>query len=167
MKIRIGQGYDVHQLVEGRPFILGGIEIPHTHGPSGHSDGDALIHAICDALLGAADLRDIGYHFSDKDPQYKGMDSKIFLQKVLEMVRECGYEISNIDATVVLESPKVNPHVPEMKRVMAEVLRIRESDISIKATTSEKMGFVGRKEGIAVFAVALLYKVHDASISGL
>lgn len=164
MKLRIGQGYDVHQLVEGRPFVLGGIQIPHSHGPSGHSDGDALIHAICDALLGAADLRDIGFHFSDKDPQYKNRDSKFFLEKVIGLVRECGYEVGNIDATVVLEAPKVNPLVLEMKRVMAGVLHIPESDLSIKATTSEQMGFVGRKEGIAVFAVALLYKVMDGRI---
>jgi 2-C-methyl-D-erythritol 2,4-cyclodiphosphate synthase len=163
MKLRIGQGYDVHSLEAGRPFALGGINIPHTHGPAGHSDGDALIHAICDALLGAANLRDIGYHFSDKDPQYKGMDSKVFLKRVVEMVRECGYEISNIDATVVLEAPKVNPHVTQMQHAMAEVLSIREDDISIKATTSEKMGFVGRQEGIAVFAVVLLYKILDGS----
>ncbi len=163
MKIRIGQGYDVHTLQEGRPFVLGGIHIEHTHGPSGHSDGDALIHAICDALLGAANLRDIGYHFSDKDPQYRNMDSKIFLKGVIGMVRDCGYEIGNIDATVVLEMPKVNPHVPQMQQVMAEVLAIRPEDISIKATTSEKMGFVGRAEGIAVYAVALVYKILDGS----
>jgi 2-C-methyl-D-erythritol 2,4-cyclodiphosphate synthase len=153
----------VHRLEAGRPFVLGGITIPHTHGPAGHSDGDVLIHAVCDALLGAANLRDIGYHFSDKDPQYKGMDSKVFLKRVVEMVRECGYEINNIDATVVLELPKVNPHVPQMQQAMAEVLSIRPEDISIKATTSERMGFVGREEGVSVFAVALLYKILDGS----
>ncbi|MBD0259356.1 MAG: 2-C-methyl-D-erythritol 2,4-cyclodiphosphate synthase [Cytophagales bacterium] len=163
MKLRIGQGYDVHRLEAGRPFVLGGITIPHSHGPAGHSDGDVLIHAICDALLGAANLRDIGYHFSDKDPQYKGMDSKVFLKRVVEMVRECGYEISNIDATVLLELPKVNPNLPHMQQVMAEVLSIRPEDISIKATTSEKIGFVGRGEGVSVFAVVLLYKILDGS----
>jgi 2-C-methyl-D-erythritol 2,4-cyclodiphosphate synthase len=164
MKIRIGQGYDVHQLEEGRPFWLGGIQIPHTHGLKGHSDADALLHAICDALLGAASLRDIGYHFSDKDPANKNRESKYFLRKVIEMVRECGYEISNIDATVCLEAPKVNPHVPEMKKTIAGILSIREEDISVKATTSEKLGFVGRQEGISVFAVVLIYRVLDHTV---
>ncbi|HEY8401173.1 MAG TPA: 2-C-methyl-D-erythritol 2,4-cyclodiphosphate synthase [Cytophagaceae bacterium] len=156
MKIRVGFGYDVHQLKEGREFWLGGIKIPHTHGAMGHSDADVLVHVICDAILGAANIRNIGYHFSDKDPKYKGVDSKVLLREVMRMVREKGYEIGNIDSTVCLQEPKLNPHIPEMKKVLAEVMQIDEEDISIKATTSELMGFVGRKEGIAAYAVVLL-----------
>jgi 2-C-methyl-D-erythritol 2,4-cyclodiphosphate synthase len=158
MKIRVGQGYDVHQLKEGLPFWLGGIQIPHTHGALGHSDADVLIHVICDALLGAANLRDIGYHFSDKDPQYKGIDSKILLRRVMELVRKEGYEVSNVDATVCLQIPKVNPHIPAMKTVLSEVMGIGEEDISIKATTTEHLGFVGRKEGVSAYCVALITK---------
>ncbi|MDJ1503834.1 2-C-methyl-D-erythritol 2,4-cyclodiphosphate synthase [Xanthocytophaga agilis] len=161
MKLRIGQGYDVHILVEGIPLVLGGVQIPHTHGLKSHSDGDALTHAICDALLGALSLRDIGYHFSDKDPANKGRNSLEFLKIVMEMIREEGYEVNNIDVTVILEAPKVNPHVPAMKKALCETMAIREEDLSIKATTSEGVSFVGRKEGIAVFAVCLLYKVTD------
>ncbi len=157
MNIRIGHGYDVHQLEEGRDFWLGGVKLEHTHGAQGHSDADVLIHAICDALLGAANLRDIGFHFPDTDPRYKGIDSKKLLNEVMILLREKGYELGNIDATVCLEAPKVNPHVESMKRVMAEVMKVRETDISIKATTSEKMGFVGRKEGVAAHAVALIF----------
>lgn len=164
MKFRIGQGYDVHVFSEGAPLVLGGVAIPHTHGLRSHSDGDALTHAICDALLGALSLRDIGHHFSDKDPANRGRNSHEFLKIVLEMVRDKGYEISNIDATVVLEAPKLNPHVPDMIRRLCQTMAIREEDLSIKATTSEKMGFVGRQEGISVFAVALLYKVTDNNI---
>jgi len=167
MKIRIGQGYDVHQLQEGLPFWLGGIQIEHTHGALGHSDADVLIHVICDALLGAANLRDIGYHFSDKDPQYKGIDSKILLKRVMELIRAQGFEISNIDATICLQVPKVNPHVPAMKQVLAQVMAIQEEDISIKATTTEHLGFVGRKEGVAAYAVALIYGVSDSSTGGM
>lgn len=155
-KIRIGQGYDVHQLEEGRDFWLGGIKIPHTHGAKGHSDADVVCHVICDALLGAVNMRNIGYHFSDKDPQYKGVDSKILLAKVLEMIRAAGYEVGNLDVTVVLQEPKLNPHIPAMKACLAEVMNISEDDLSIKATTSEHLGFVGRKEGIAGFCVALI-----------
>jgi 2-C-methyl-D-erythritol 2,4-cyclodiphosphate synthase len=158
MKIRVGQGYDVHQLKEGLPFWLGGIQIPHTHGALGHSDADVLIHVICDALLGAANLRDIGYHFSDRDPQYKGIDSKILLRRVMELVRGEGYEVSNVDATVCLQIPKVNPHIPAMKTVLSEVMGIGEEDISIKATTTEQLGFVGRKEGVSAYCVALITK---------
>ena len=158
MKVRVGLGYDVHQLAEGRAFWLGGIQVEHTHGPSGHSDADVLIHAICDALLGAANLRDIGYHFSDKDPKYKDIDSKILLAEVMKLLRAKQYEVSNIDATVCLEVPKVNPYIPQMKVCLAKVMEIPEEDISIKATTSEKMGFVGRKEGITAYAVALIYR---------
>jgi len=158
VNFRIGYGYDVHQLEEGRDFWLGGIQLQHTHGAKGHSDADVLIHAICDALLGAARLRDIGFHFPDTDPKYKGIDSKKLLSKVMELLRSKSYELGNIDATVCLEKPKVNPHIEEMTKVMAEVMQVSEDDISIKATTSEKMGFVGRKEGIAAHAVALIYK---------
>lgn len=158
MTFRIGQGYDVHQLAEGRPFWLGGIQVPHTHGAVGHSDADVLVHVICEALLGAANLRNIGFHFSDKDPQWKGVDSTILLKKVLEMVREKGYEVGNLDATVVLQEPKLNPHIPAMKTRLAEVMGVDEDAISIKATTSEHIGFVGRKEGVAAHCVALIFK---------
>ncbi|MFD1141735.1 2-C-methyl-D-erythritol 2,4-cyclodiphosphate synthase [Larkinella insperata] len=157
MKIRVGQGYDVHQLVEGRAFWLGGILIPHTHGAQGHSDADVVCHVLCDALLGAANLRNIGYHFSDKDPRWKGVDSKLLLAEVLRMIREKGYEVSNVDVTVVLQEPKLNPHIPAMKTCLSGVMNVPEDDISIKATTSEHMGFVGRKEGIAAFCVALIH----------
>ncbi|MFC5409643.1 2-C-methyl-D-erythritol 2,4-cyclodiphosphate synthase [Larkinella bovis] len=157
MKIRVGQGYDVHQLAENRAFWLGGILIPHTHGALGHSDADVVCHVICDALLGAANLRNIGYHFSDKDPRWKGVDSKLLLAEVMKMIREKGYEVSNVDVTVVLQEPKLNPYIPAMKTCLADVMQIPEDDISIKATTSEHLGFVGRKEGIAAFCVALIY----------
>ena len=158
MKFRVGLGYDVHQLVEGHPFWLGGVQIPHTYGAKGHSDADIVCHVICDALLGAANMRNIGYHFSDKDPQWKGVDSKVLLTKVMEMIREAGYEVGNVDVTVVLQEPKLNPHIPAMKSCLAGVMHVAEEDISIKATTSEWMGFVGRKEGIAAHCVALIYK---------
>ncbi|MEL7006082.1 MAG: 2-C-methyl-D-erythritol 2,4-cyclodiphosphate synthase [Bacteroidota bacterium] len=156
--IRVGYGYDVHALAEGVDFWLGGIKVPHTHGAYGHSDADVLIHVICDALLGAANMRDIGYHFSDKDPKFKGIDSKILLKDVLVLVREAGFEVGNVDVTVCLERPKVNPHIPEMKKCLSEVMKIEEGDISIKATTTEKLGFVGKEEGVAAHAVALIYK---------
>lgn len=158
MKFRVGSGYDVHKLAEGRDFWLGGVKIPHTHGAKGHSDADVVCHVICDALLGAANMRNIGYHFSDKDPQWKGVDSKLLLAKVMEMIREAGYEVGNVDATVVLQEPKLNPHIPAMKECLSGVMNIPVEDISIKATTSEWMGFVGRKEGIAAHCVALIYK---------
>lgn len=158
MKFRIGHGYDVHKLVEGHPFWLGGIQIQHTHGAFGHSDADVVCHVLCDALLGAANMRNIGYHFSDKDPRWKGVDSKILLAEVLRMIREAGYEVSNVDVTVVLQLPKLNPHIPAMKTCLARVMNIPEDDISIKATTSEHLGFVGREEGIAAHAVALIYR---------
>lgn len=156
--IRVGQGYDVHKLAEGEEFWLGGILVEHTHGAVGHSDADVLIHVICDALLGAASLRDIGYHFSDKDPQYKGIDSKILLKEVLVLVRNAGYEVGNIDATVCLQRPKINPHIPSMQTCLSEVMQIPKEDISLKATTTEQLGFVGKEEGVAAHAVALLYK---------
>lgn len=163
MKIpfRVGHGYDVHQLEENRPFWLGGIQIPHTHGAKGHSDADIICHVICDALLGAANLRNIGYHFSDKDPQWKGVDSKLLLARVLEMIREKGYEVGNVDVTVVLQEPKLNPHIPAMKAVLAGVMQVDEEELSIKATTSEHLGFVGKKEGIAAHAVALIVRADS------
>ncbi len=158
MKIRVGFGYDVHQLAEGEEFWLGGILVPHTHGAVGHSDADVLIHVICDALLGAANLRDIGYHFSDQDPQYKGIDSKILLRDVMKLIAEKGYSLGNVDATICLQQPKINPHIPAMKTCLAEVMRVEEEDISIKATTTEKLGFVGKQEGVAAYATVLIQK---------
>ena len=153
---RIGFGFDVHRLSEGYPLWMGGLRLEHSKGLEGHSDADVLIHAICDALLGAAALRDIGYHFPPSDPQYKGIDSKILLARVIELVRSQGYELGNIDATIAAEQPKLNPHIPDMQRVLAEVIQVEVSDISLKATTTEKLGFTGREEGISVYAVALL-----------
>ena len=158
MKIRVGFGYDVHRLVEGRDLWLGGIKIPHSKGLLGHSDADVLIHAICDAILGAANMRDIGFHFPDNAGEYKNIDSKILLSKTLDIISQKGYKIGNIDATVCAEQPKINPHIPAMQKVMAEILHTDIEDISIKATTSEKMGFVGHEEGFAVYAVALIEK---------
>lgn len=157
---RIGFGYDVHQLQEGYDFWLGGIKLEHDKGAVGHSDADVLIHVICDAILGATNLRDIGYHFSDQDPQYKGIDSKILLKDVMNMVREVGYEIGNLDTTVCLQQPKVNPHIDSMKSCLAKVMSIPENNISIKATTTEKLGFVGRQEGVSAYCVALIYKTN-------
>lgn len=156
---RIGFGYDVHQLQPGYDFWLGGIKVDHEKGAVGHSDADVLIHVICDALLGAANMRNIGYHFSDKDPKYKGIDSKILLTEVMKMIREAGYEIGNLDSTVCLQVPKLNPLIPEMKTCLAQVMNVEESAISIKATTSEHLGFVGREEGVAAYCTALIYKV--------
>lgn len=158
MKIRVGFGYDVHRLADNRDLWLGGIKIEHSQGLLGHSDADVLIHAICDAILGAANLRDIGFHFPDTAGEYKDIDSKILLEKTLEVITEKGYNIGNIDATICAERPKINPHIPQMQKVMAEILEISVDDISIKATTSEKMGFVGREEGFAAYAVALIEK---------
>ncbi len=158
MKIRVGYGYDVHRLAESRDLWLGGIKIDHTKGLLGHSDADVLLHAICDALLGAANLRDIGFHFPDTAGEYKDIDSKILLARTLEVLTEKGYRVGNIDATICAERPKINPHIPAMQAVIAEILKIDIDDISIKATTSEKMGFVGREEGFAAYAVALIEK---------
>ena len=154
---RVGMGYDVHKLVEGRKLILGGIEIPHAMGLLGHSDADVLIHAICDALLGAANMRDIGYHFPDTSADTLDMDSKVILKKVIELIATKGYKVGNIDATVCAEHPKLNPHVPAMKACLAKVMGCDEDQISIKATTTEKLGFTGREEGISAYAVALIY----------
>ena len=158
MKVRIGFGFDVHKLVEGRDLWMGGVKIPHTLGLLGHSDADVLIHAICDAILGAANMRDIGFHFPDTAGEYKDIDSKILLKKTVALVREKGYEIGNIDATICAERPKMNPHIPEMQCVLSEVMGIDIDDISIKATTTEKLGFTGREEGISAYAVALIEK---------
>lgn len=157
-KIRVGMGYDVHQLVKDRELWLGGVKIEHELGLLGHSDADVLIHAICDAILGAANMRDIGFHFPDKDPEFKNIDSKILLRKTVELVRQKGYEIGNVDATVCAERPKINPHIPQMQQVMAETMGVDVDDVSIKATTTEKLGFTGREEGISAYAVALIYK---------
>lgn len=156
MKIRVGMGYDVHILEEGRDFFLGGVKLPATKGAVGHSDADVLIHAICDALLGAANLRDIGFHFANSDNRWKGMDSKFFLAEVTRMLAEKGWRIENVDCTVCLEKPKINPHIPAMKSALAPLMGITEDDVSIKATTSEKLGFVGREEGVNAYAVALI-----------
>ena len=153
---RIGMGYDVHKLVEGRKLVLGGIEIPHTVGLLGHSDADVLIHAICDALLGAANMRDIGYHFPDTSASTLGMDSKVILAKVIDLIATKGYKVGNIDATVCAERPKTNPHVPAMKACLAHVMGCDEDQVSIKATTTERLGFTGREEGMSAYAVALI-----------
>lgn len=153
---RIGMGYDVHKLVEGRKLVLGGIEIPHTVGLLGHSDADVLIHAICDALLGAANMRDIGYHFPDTSASTLDMDSKVILAKVIDLIATKGYKVGNIDATVCAERPKINPHVPAMKACLAHVMGCDEDQVSIKATTTERLGFTGREEGISAYAVALI-----------
>jgi len=158
MKIRVGMGFDVHQLEAGKDFWLGGIRLLADKGAVGHSDADVLIHAICDALLGAANLRDIGFHFSNKDPQWKGKDSKHFLREVTKMLHDKGWSVGNVDCTLCLENPKINPHIPEMKRVLAPLMDISEDDISIKATTNETLGYVGREEGVNAYAVALISK---------
>ena len=158
MKIRVGFGYDVHRLVEGRELWLGGIKLEHTMGLLGHSDADVLIHALCDALLGAANMRDIGYHFPDTSADYKGIDSKILLADVMRLIREAGYELGNADITVAAERPKLNPHIEEMKSCLANVMNVPVENISIKATTTEKLGFTGRQEGIAAYATVLIEK---------
>lgn len=155
---RIGFGYDVHQLRAGKELWLGGIKLEHSRGAVGHSDADVLIHAICDALLGAAGLRDIGFHFPNTDAQYKGIDSKKLLAEVMHLLEEKNFKVGNIDCTLCAEAPKINPHIGKMKAVLAPILKISEDDISIKATTNEQMGFVGREEGVAAYAVGLIYK---------
>lgn len=156
MKFRVGFGYDVHALVPNRELWLGGIKIEHTLGLLGHSDADVLIHAICDALLGAANMRDIGFHFPDTAGEYKNIDSKILLKETMSMLRNAGYELGNIDATVAAERPKLNPHIPSIKQTLAEVMTVPVEDLSIKATTTEKLGFTGREEGIAAYVIALI-----------
>ena len=158
MKIRVGFGFDVHQLVEGRSLWLGGIRIPHHLGLLGHSDADVLLHAICDALLGAANMRDIGYHFPDTSDATLDMDSKVILRDVVALIATKGYSVGNIDATVCAERPKLNPHIPAMQKCMAEVIGCDPDDISIKATTTEHLGFTGREEGISAYATVLIHK---------
>jgi 2-C-methyl-D-erythritol 2,4-cyclodiphosphate synthase len=157
MKIRIGQGVDVHRLETGYDLYLGGIKLESDLGAVGHSDADVLLHAICDALLGALSLRDIGFHFSDTDPQYKGIDSKILLREVFNKIKEKGYSVGNIDSTVILEKPKVNPHIPEMQKVIAEILDTDVDSISIKATTHEKVDSFGERRAVKAYAVCLLF----------
>ena len=158
MKIRVGFGYDVHCLVEGRELWLGGIKLEHTMGLLGHSDADVLIHALCDALLGAANMRDIGYHFPDTSNDFKGIDSKILLRQTMALIATKGYRFGNADITVAAEKPKLNPHIEEMKQCLAGVMQCDADDISIKATTTEKLGFTGRQEGIAAYATVLIEK---------
>lgn len=156
MKIRVGFGFDVHQLVEGRDLWLGGIRLEHTKGLLGHSDADVLIHAICDALLGAANMRDIGYHFPDTGAEFKNIDSKILLRRTVEIIATKGYRVGNIDATICAERPKLKAHIPTMQECLAECMGIDADDISIKATTTEKLGFTGREEGISAYATVLI-----------
>jgi 2-C-methyl-D-erythritol 2,4-cyclodiphosphate synthase len=159
MNFRIGIGYDVHRLDEGLPFVLGGIKLSHSRGPVGHSDGDVLIHAICDALLGALALGDIGTHFPDTDPELKDIDSKILLEKTVSMIHFQGYHISNLDTTVCLQKPKISEHIPEMVKGLSAILDIDHHQLSVKATTTEKLGFVGNESGISAYAVVLLEKI--------
>ena len=158
MNIRIGFGYDVHPLGEGRELWLGGVKLDYHKGCVGHSDADVLLHAICDALLGAANLRDIGFHFPNTNPKYKGADSKLLLKEVVDLLDTHGYGIGNIDATLSLEAPMVNPHIKAMQNVLSPVMNISPNDISIKATTNEGLGYVGKGEGVNAYAVALIYK---------
>ncbi len=159
MKIRVGQGYDVHRFAGNRELWLGGIKIPYEQGLLGHSDADVLIHAICDALLGAANLRDIGYHFPDNQFQFKNIDSKILLRETVKLLREKGFEIGNVDSIICAQQPKLKPYIEKMQQTLAGVMEIDPDDISIKATTTEKLGFVGREEGIAAYAVVLIEKI--------
>lgn len=158
MNIRIGYGVDVHRLEKDLPLFLGGLEIPSELGAVGHSDADVLLHAICDALLGAANLRDIGYHFADTDPKFKGIDSKILLREVVKLIEGKGYRVLNIDSTVIAEAPKINPHIPAMQKVIAEILKVEEDCVSIKATTHEKVDSFGRREAIKAYTACLLIK---------
>ena len=159
MKIRVGFGFDVHRLVEGRELWLGGIRLEHEMGLLGHSDADVLIHAICDALLGAANMRDIGYHFPDTAGEFKNIDSKVLLKKTVDLILTKGYKVSNIDATVCAERPKLKAHIPEMQQTLARVIGVDADDVSIKATTTEKLGFTGREEGISAYATVLVEKL--------
>ncbi len=159
MNFRIGIGYDVHRLEEGLPFVLGGISLSHSRGPVGHSDGDVLIHAICDAMLGALALGDIGTHFPDTDDEFRNIDSKILLEKTINMIRFHGYDISNLDATICLQEPKISRHIPEMITILSRVLNIDHHQLSVKATTTEGLGFVGDESGISAYAVVLLEKI--------
>lgn len=159
MNLRIGMGFDVHELEKGKPFFIGGIQLKDApHGAVGHSDADVLLHAICDALLGAANMRDIGYHFANTDSKWRGADSKIFLKEVVRMLSEKGWMIGNVDCTICLEAPKVNPHIEAMQNVLAPLMKIETDCVSIKATTNEKLGYIGREEGVCAYAVAMIYK---------
>jgi 2-C-methyl-D-erythritol 2,4-cyclodiphosphate synthase len=159
MSFRVGFGFDVHQLKAGLDFWLGGIIVPHTKGGLGHSDADVLIHTICDALLGAANLGDIGKHFPDTAAEYKGIDSKILLKEVMVLIRNKGYEIGNIDSTICLQTPKIGPYIPEMQKVLATCMNVDVDKVSIKATTTEKLSFVGREEGVSAYATVLINKI--------
>jgi 2-C-methyl-D-erythritol 2,4-cyclodiphosphate synthase len=159
MKIRVGFGFDVHQMRENHPFVLGGEILEHYLGAFGHSDADVLVHAICDALLGAANLRDIGYHFSNTDDRWKGISSLILLKECIRLLKDKGWDVGNIDSMVCLEEPKINPHIPQMKKNIALAAGISEDEISIKATTNEKLGFIGRQEGVVAYAVCLIEKI--------
>lgn len=154
---RVGFGYDVHRLEQGYPLWLGGVQIEHTLGLEGHSDADVVLHAVCDALLGAAALGDIGVHFPPSDMKYKGIDSKLLLREVCQLIRDKGYAVGNLDVTIAAEAPRLNPHIPQMRACMAEVMGVTEAQISLKATTTERLGFTGRQEGMAAYAVALIY----------
>lgn len=159
MKIKVGFGFDVHQLKDGHPFFMGGVQLEHHKGAFGHSDADVLIHAICDALLGAANLRDIGFHFSNTDARWKGISSVILLEECVKMLQEKNYVIGNIDCMICLEAPKINPHIPAMKTILSNAMGISEDDLSIKATTNEQMGFIGREEGVVAYATVLIERV--------
>ncbi|MBK6833178.1 MAG: 2-C-methyl-D-erythritol 2,4-cyclodiphosphate synthase [Bacteroidetes bacterium] len=159
MKIKVGFGFDVHQLVEGRELWLGGVKIDHHKGADGHSDADVLLHAICDALLGAANLRDIGFHFSNTDSKYKNIDSKVLLKEVVALLEAKNYRIGNVDATLCMEQPKINPHITAMQEVLAPIMKISVEDISIKATTNEGLGYVGSENGVNAYAVALIERI--------
>ena len=158
MKIKVGFGFDVHQLKDNHPFVLGGVNLDHHKGAFGHSDADVLVHAICDALLGAANLRDIGHHFKNTDERWRGISSLVLLTECVKMLKEKGYSINNVDVMLCLEAPKINPHVPQMKIHIAKAMDLDEDDISIKATTNETMGFIGREEGVVAYAVCLIQK---------
>lgn len=158
---RVGQGYDVHKLTEGRDLWLCGVKVPHSHGLLGHSDADVAIHALCDALLGAVALRDIGYHFPDTDNKYKGIDSKVLLKEVADKVRKEGWEISNVDVTIMAQAPKLKDYIETMRQTLAEIMTVTTGQVSVKATTTEGLGFEGRKEGISALATALVYNTGD------
>jgi 2-C-methyl-D-erythritol 2,4-cyclodiphosphate synthase len=159
MKIKVGFGFDVHQLKDQHPFVMGGVTLEHHKGAFGHSDADVLLHAICDALLGAANLRDIGFHFKNTDPRWKGISSVILLQETVKLLTEKGWTIGNIDAMLCLEAPKINPHIPQMQENISKAINLPVEDISIKATTNEMMGFIGREEGVVAYAVCLIQKL--------
>lgn len=158
IKTRVGFGYDVHQLVSGRKLVIGGVEIPHSKGALGHSDADVLLHALSDALLGASGLDDIGTYFPDSGPQFKNIDSRLIVAKVLEMISEKGFEIGNVDTTVVLQNPKIKEFIPVIKTQISNLLKIELSEVSVKATTTEQLGFIGREEGVAAYAAVLVYR---------